>query len=97
MEEKSRNTYENAKYAFQICQKRGYTKPILLTAAYHLKRAQMVFTAVGLHTIPFPAYRSTSDNPLFFWRSYLPCHNAFQMSIVAIREYLGILYYTIRY
>jgi uncharacterized SAM-binding protein YcdF (DUF218 family) len=97
VEKKSRNTYENARYAAMICQDLGYKKPILLTAAYHLKRARMAFQPTGLTTTPFPAYRYSSDNPAFFWRSFLPCHNSFETSCVAIREYLGILYYTIRY
>jgi uncharacterized SAM-binding protein YcdF (DUF218 family) len=97
VETKSRNTYENAQYASRICQDLGYKKPILLTAAYHLKRAQMAFQATGLTTIPFPAYRYSSENPAFYWRNFLPCHNSFEISCVAIREYLGILYYMIRY
>jgi uncharacterized SAM-binding protein YcdF (DUF218 family) len=97
IEDKSRNTYENAKYSSQICQMMGYKRPILLTAAYHLKRAQMTFQKMGLTTIPFPAYRNSSDRTVFFWRSFLPHHNTLATSCVAIREYLGILYYKICY
>ncbi len=97
VEKKSRNTFENAQYASRICQDLGYKKPILLTAAYHLKRAQMAFQATGLTTIPFPAYRYSSDKLVFYWRNFLPCHNSFETSCVAIREYLGILYYMVRY
>jgi len=96
IEEKSRNTFENAQYASMICRDLGYKKPILLTAAYHLKRAQMAFQTTGLKTTPFPAYRFSSDNPVFFLRSFLPGHNSFETSCVAIREYLGILYYMVR-
>ncbi|MFH2064919.1 MAG: YdcF family protein [Pseudomonadota bacterium] len=97
IETRSRNTYENALQAFKICRSLGYRKPILLTAAYHLRRARMAFEAAGLSAIPYPAYRNASENPTFFWKSYLPSHHAFQASSVAIREYLGILYYMIRY
>lgn len=97
VEKKSRNTYENAQFSSRICQDLGYKKPILLTAAYHLKRAQMAFQTTGLATIPFPAYRFSSDNPVFFWRCFLPSHNSFETSCVAIREYLGLLYYMLRY
>jgi uncharacterized SAM-binding protein YcdF (DUF218 family) len=97
VEEKSRNTIENAKYSAIICQEMGYKKPVLLTAAYHLKRSQMAFQKVGLTTIPFPAYRNSSENPIFFWHSFLPRYNTFEASCTAIREYLGILYYKLCY
>ena len=96
-EEKSRNTYENARYAAAICREKGFKKPILVTAAYHMSRAGYVFQANGLNVTSFPAYRISSEKPRFTWRSFLPHYRSFVISSVAIREYLGTLYYQNRY
>ncbi|MGD9363586.1 MAG: YdcF family protein, partial [Desulfobacterales bacterium] len=39
IEDKSRDTYENAKYTREICLRNGYKNPILVTSASHLKRS----------------------------------------------------------
>lgn len=96
-EVKSRNTYENARYAAAICREKGFRQPILVTAAYHLSRACYVFQANGLSVTPFPAFRISSDRPAFSWRSCLPHYHSFAISCVAIREYAGTLYYRLRY
>ena len=46
VEDKSRDTIENARYARQICERRGFVRPILVTSAYHLKRSVLSFSKV---------------------------------------------------
>ncbi|MDH4230420.1 MAG: YdcF family protein [Nitrospirota bacterium] len=46
LEDKSRNTEENAKYTKEIFQKRGYKSLILVTSPYHSKRAFTIFRKV---------------------------------------------------
>ena len=58
-EEKSRNTRENALFTKQLLAP-GQDTLILVTSAYHQRRAMGCFVKVGLHPIGFPAgYRST--------------------------------------
>ena len=39
LEDRSRDTHENAKFTAEICSKMGYKRPILVTSAFHLKRS----------------------------------------------------------
>ena len=58
-EEKSRNTRENALFTKQLLMP-GQDTLILVTSAFHQRRAMGCFAKVGLHPIGFPAgYRST--------------------------------------
>ena len=55
IEDKSRDTFENVKFTQEICSRLGFKYPILVTSAYHLKRAVMSFEKVGLKVLPFPS------------------------------------------
>jgi uncharacterized SAM-binding protein YcdF (DUF218 family) len=92
----SRDTAENALYSDKICEREGYTRPILVTSAAHLPRAVGLFKAVGLDVLPVPAYRRTWDDQAFDWRSWLPSAAALRTTSDALHEYLGILYYRLR-
>ena len=39
VDRRARNTYENARKAYAICQKRGFSRVILVTSPYHMRRA----------------------------------------------------------
>ena len=54
LEEKSRDTFENAKYTKKICEKLGFKSPILITSAYHMKRSVLSFKKAGMEVIRFP-------------------------------------------
>jgi uncharacterized SAM-binding protein YcdF (DUF218 family) len=43
----SKDTSENARYTKQIIEKRGFKSPILVTSAYHMKRAVFLFEKQG--------------------------------------------------
>jgi len=97
IDEKSRDTYENALYTKAICKKMGFSAPILVTSAFHLKRSVYAFRKQGLPVIPFPAYRYSADGQPIHWHSFLPRHYHLSTSATAFREYLAILLYKISY
>lgn len=90
VEDKSRDTLENAKYSNEICKELGYHKPILLTSAYHLKRSILSFKKIGKQVIPFPAVFYSWDFRQYFWMDYLP--GSFRYTRMAIKEYFGLIY-----
>jgi len=94
-ESKSKDTIENAKFTQEICIKLGFTNPILITSAYHLKRAIMSFDKIGLKVLPFPAGFKSWKSKHYGWRAYLP--GDFLTASVAIKEYLGLVFYKIAY
>ncbi len=95
LEDKSRDTIENARYTREICERRGFGKPILITSAYHLKRAVLSFTKVGLPVLPFPAGFSSWENRRYGLTSFLP--NSLGLTRLALKEYLGLLVYDVVY
>lgn len=92
----SRDTAENARYSKAICEREGYTRPILVTSAAHLPRSVRLFQAVGLDVLPVPAYRRTWSDQAFPFRSWLPSASALKTTSAALHEYIGLLYYRLR-
>jgi uncharacterized SAM-binding protein YcdF (DUF218 family) len=97
IEEKSRDTYENAKYTKEICLRKNYKRPILITSAFHMKRALLSFKKVGFEVIPYPASFKSKNVQDVEWASYLPRSGSLNGTSDAFHEYLGILYYKIAY
>jgi uncharacterized SAM-binding protein YcdF (DUF218 family) len=95
LEEKSRDTNENALYCREILKKQGFQNPLLVTSAYHMRRSVMMFKNVGVAVTPVPAQFLTGGNIPFIWADFLPTTHSFQKSEKAIREYLGLLFYSI--
>lgn len=93
VEDRAQDTAQNARLTAAICRQHGFSKPILLTTAYHLKRSLMAFDAAGLQVIPFPAYFQGSTRSHYSWRHVLPRAGALYTSASALHEYWGMLYY----
>jgi uncharacterized SAM-binding protein YcdF (DUF218 family) len=94
-EDRARDTAENAQYSAAICKQHNFTQPIVLTSAYHLKRAHMTFTAVGMQATFFPAYFASASDTQFDWLDWLPRASALYTSSAALHEYFGMLYYRV--
>lgn len=97
LEERSRDTYENALYCKVICQKKGFTNPLMVTSGYHIKRAKLSFEKVGLDITPFPCAITTWPGKRHGWRSFLPRAGALNTIYAALHEWMGLLYYQMRY
>ncbi|MFZ5570923.1 MAG: YdcF family protein [Thermodesulfobacteriota bacterium] len=93
LEEKSRDTLENAFYSIEICREHGWREPVLLTSSAHMKRSVMLFERYGLKTTPYPAYLVAGEPVVHRWRDYLPRADALAETAAALHEYLGIVYY----
>ena len=89
----ARDTFENARFTAAICRQEGFTRPIVLTTAYHLKRALIAFDAAGMPAAPFPANFFANDHQSGRWRRLLPQASSLYLTTCALHEYLGIWYY----
>jgi uncharacterized SAM-binding protein YcdF (DUF218 family) len=96
-EGKSRDTYENAKYSKELCKKFGFQNPIIVTSAYHLKRAMLSFKKIGMTVNPFPSNFLSSENRKYQWNSFLPGYENSRNSSIAIKEYFGLFFYNFFY
>ena len=95
LEDRARDTFENAKFAKSICDRFGFRKPVLITSGYHMKRAVLSFERAGLKVIPFPAaFKSPKALP-FVWRDILP--NDYHGKYLALKEYIGLFVYRYAY
>jgi uncharacterized SAM-binding protein YcdF (DUF218 family) len=68
---------------------------ILVTSAFHMRRAKMLFERQGFEVEPFPVDFQTSDRPRTTILSFLPKAEFLEDSETAMREGVGILYYSI--
>jgi uncharacterized SAM-binding protein YcdF (DUF218 family) len=93
LEEKSRNTWENALF---VKKKFNPKKILLVTSAFHMQRSIYCFKQQNINCIPAPTGHIVSQNDYNF-TSFLPRANSLMGSYLALKEYLGYLYYMMRY
>ena len=97
VETKSHNTYENAKYSTEKLKADGIESIYLVTHAAHMKRSVMSFKKFGLTVHPAPtAFGSTSQQPIS-GRYFLPSAKAFYRTSLVFHEWVGIIWYWLRY
>lgn len=94
-ESKSADTYENAQYTKELADKYRFRKILLVTSAFHLKRSSMLFSKHFTDIVPYPADYQTSRSP-YDILSFLPSAAHLCVVEIAIREYLGIAFYSLR-
>jgi uncharacterized SAM-binding protein YcdF (DUF218 family) len=88
----SRNTWEDAAV---VAAHLGDQRFVLVTSAFHMRRALWAFRAHGLNPIPAPCGHRAPILRTF--RSFLPQSQFLFSSALALREYLGLLWYWFRY
>lgn len=87
----SRDTGENARYVKKVCRKIGCKEIILVTSGFHMRRAEALFKKEGFKVIPYPTDLKFEGKYNVY--SLFPKYSVFYDSSIAIREYLGLLFY----
>ncbi|MFO7496556.1 MAG: YdcF family protein [Desulfobacterales bacterium] len=95
VEDKSRDTLENAQFSKALCQARGFQRPIVVTSALHIRRTQLSFEKAGLAALFYPAGFRTWENKTYIWPDFLP--QSYDPFSEALHEYLGLLAYRFLY
>lgn len=62
LEERSYDTFSNAREVTEILKQKGFNKVALLTRADHLPRAQLLFEFQGVHTVGYACEQVLADN-----------------------------------
>ena len=105
LESESLNTYENALYSRAILDREGIDRIILVTSAFHMPRAVPLFEKQGFEVIPAPAdYSVTQQSWDELWEfnlttqifNFIPTASNLENTTGALKEYIGILIYTLR-
>lgn len=91
MDDKSRNTVENAKNTAEILKSKGFKHPILVTSAYHMERAVMDFKRFGITVLPYPTDYLTSGHFDVSIPEIVPSVDYLRDTEIALQQYLGIV------
>ena len=96
LEDRSTDTAENAIESAALLKRDGITHVILVTHAWHMRRARAAFVANGMNVTPAPTafYRPDFDSIL---DEFMPAMSALRMSGYAIHEIVGNVWYAVRY
>jgi uncharacterized SAM-binding protein YcdF (DUF218 family) len=97
LEDRSRTTAENAKLTAELLTREGITAILLVTHAMHMPRAVEAFEKQGVRVYPAPTgfrFNVRKNAAVLDW---LPSAGALEKSQTALHEYLGRLWYAIRY
>ena len=93
IETKSRNTWENALYSKEIANPRTGQTWVVVTSAWHAIRARGCFEKAGFPVIVWPVdyWSNYAGSPSFAYQ----VDEQLLKANTALKEYFGILYYTL--
>lgn len=95
LEERSRNTAENAAFSAAILRQHGIQRILLVTDATHMPRAHAIFQAAGLDAVAAPTLFYTRDRLLP--SHFIPGGEGARLTHYALHEWIGIAWYRLRY
>lgn len=94
VESRSRNTAENATRSAALLAEAGIAGIVLVTHATHMFRAAGAFESQGLKVVPAPIVAGAAPVGI---TAFLPRAGALAASVSALHEYIGRLWYQMRY
>lgn len=89
-EEESLDTAGNARLSAQLLAPEGVRRILLVTQAFHMPRARLLFEAQGFEVVPAPTHFVSRNGGGFEASSLFPGASALQNSYYALHEWLGI-------
>lgn len=96
IENRSNNTAENGKYVKEMMKAENIKSAVIITSAVHMPRSMEVFKDKELEFYPAPynflAHQEKQNN-----LAYIPQFKVLKDLYAAFWEYIGIMYYKIRY
>ena len=93
--ENVKNTDQEAKATMKLLSLDS-PKVILVTSAFHMPRAQLVFEAAGISVIPFPVDFLIGTGKITLM-SFIPSASSFAETSFFVREMIGRTYYNLKY
>ena len=88
------NTYDESLAVSEVL---GENKTVILvTSAFHMKRAKLLFEQQGVKIIPYKVDFKSSINSRLYFIDFIPNSLALKKTEIALRELLGRLYYSFR-
>ena len=97
LEQRSRTTWENARYSAEILLPAGMRKIVLVTHASHIDRAIYSFENFGFEVIPAPMGYSSSRMDGWALTDFIPRASAFDLNYKLMHERVGLIVYRLMY
>ncbi|MCG6533894.1 MAG: envelope biogenesis factor ElyC [Syntrophales bacterium LBB04] len=94
LDDVSRDTEEQAQNIRSIV---GQDRIILVTSAYHMPRSMAIFNKAGLKPIPAPTNHLVKDRQMNAPEDFYPSPMGLLKAEHAMHEYLGLLWFNMRY
>ena len=89
------NTYDESLAVSEVL---GENKTVILvTSAFHMKRAKLLFEQQGVKIIPYKVDFKSSINSRLYFIDFIPNSLALKKTEISLRELLGRLYYNFRW
>ncbi len=95
LEARSKNTFESARNSWVILNNEDITQIYLVTHSTHMTRARQAFEKAGFEVIPAPTIILESAG--FSILDLLPSSDAAGKGKAAITEWIGRIWYKLRY
>ncbi len=104
-QDRSQNTHDDAVLSAEMLKENEIAEVILVTSAMHMPRAKALFEKQGITVIPAPVdYTITEQNwqsvfhpsPGEFLIHLLPNESALGLTTAVLKEYIGMLVYSLR-
>lgn len=104
-QDRSQNTHDDAVFSAELLREKEITEVILVTSAMHMPRAKALFEKQGIDVIPAPVDYTITEQG---WQSVfrpslgefliqlLPNESALGLTTTVLKEYLGMLIYSLR-
>ena len=105
LEERARNTEENARFTREILQAKGIKQILLVTSAMHMPRSVMLFEKEGFDVIPAPtdfisesppSYNNGGEALAGMLVNFIPNANNLDVTTRVLKEYIGMLFYRLQ-
>ena len=97
IEDRSRDTVENALYVKEIFQKMRFKRGLLITSAYHIRRAKYLFNKTGLMVLPHSSGPLSEKGQSLNLYDFLPNIHNLSKTAIALRETIGMIFYYFKY
>ncbi len=97
IDNRSRNTYENAQCSANILRQEKIESVLLVTHFWHMRRSLAVFRQAGIHALPRPAGRASRQPSERGLMALVPNARTLSDSYLLFHESIGRVWYRLRY
>ena len=92
---KAANTADEAIQVKTLLQQEGLNHIILVTSSFHMPRSKRLFDHAGISSVGYPT--DFQANAATSWLDMIPSAEAFEETSSGLREYIGRMYYWLRF